>query len=154
VLYLAARRETDRRDLARDLPWSALAAHVVEVAEAELLVLSALHAEVRVLAAVVRQDQHVRAPEGLVGVLQRLEVGGRVAVDRVAVGVAAAVGVERDDGVAPVERPGGEGAVARAGVDAVRERVERDAGLGPDARLLARAVGRAAEVDRLVAAHG
>jgi len=135
-------------------------AQVVEVEQADLGVLPALNPEVGDLAAGQDgQDRGGRAAEVGVGVLELLELGRGVAVDRLAEAVSRPVGVQGEDAVPPVEMPGDaavEVAVPGRHEDPVVVGVVDDSGPRPDRALDVGAVRRAAfdEVDRLVAAVG
>src|SRR5260370_880150 len=123
--HLAALGPGAAPQLASHPPWLALPRQVVEVEQAQVAILAALHREVREAAAGDgRQHRRRRASQVGVLVLQLLEVGRRVAVDRPVGGVAGApaAGPQLEHAVPPVVTAlrHVEGAVAGRDEDAVQ----------------------------------
>ncbi len=100
--HLTALRNEEVLELAADVSRPALTAQVVEVEQPQVAVLPTLHREVREPPARrAGQQDRGHAPEVAVALVEELEVGGGVGVERFAV-VARAVRAQGQHAVAPV----------------------------------------------------
>ena len=147
----------DGADLAAGVPWSALAAQVVQVDEPQLAVLAALHGQMREAAGRRRRQEGWRGAADVgIGGVERLEVGRCVAVQRIAV-ASGSVGVDRQDAVGPSVIGGIVAAVPGGAIDPIGAGVVDHADARPEGRPAVGAVrgpGRLHERHGLVAALG